>query len=68
MTRRNRSLFLARGHAYIYLAYGNSYMLNVSSEMPGSGAGVLITALERLDDRGRRMFLLVAHPGEGRFI
>ena len=35
MTRRNRSLFLERGHAYIYLAYGSSYMLNVSSEMSG---------------------------------
>jgi DNA-3-methyladenine glycosylase len=46
MTRRNRSLFLERGHAYVYLAYGSSYMLNVSSEMPGIGAGVLIRALE----------------------
>src|SRR5215813_5699221 len=35
MTRRNRSLFLEPGHAYIYLAYGTSYMLNVSSELPG---------------------------------
>ena len=54
MTQRNRSLFLACWHAYIYLAYGNSYMLNVSNEMPGSGGGVLIRALEPLDDRGRR--------------
>jgi DNA-3-methyladenine glycosylase len=46
MTPRNRSLFLERGHAYVYLAYGSSYMLNVSSEMPGIGAGVLIRALE----------------------
>jgi DNA-3-methyladenine glycosylase len=46
MTERNRSLFLERGHAYVYLAYGSSYMLNVSSEMPGVGAGVLIRALE----------------------
>src|SRR6516164_1070203 len=46
MTPRNRSLFLERGHAYIYFAYGSSYMLNVSSEMPGIGAGVLIRALE----------------------
>ena len=36
ITRRNRSLFLERGHAYVSLAYGSSYMLNVSSEMPGS--------------------------------
>ncbi|PNG25802.1 DNA-3-methyladenine glycosylase [Methylocella silvestris] len=46
MTRRNRSLFLERGHAYVYLAYGSSYMLNVSSEAEGIGAGVLIRALE----------------------
>ena len=46
MTQRNRSLFLERGHAYVYLAYGISYMLNVSSEAPGIGAGVLIRALE----------------------
>src|SRR5215472_8110179 len=49
MTGRNRSLFLERGHAYVYLAYGSSYMLNVSSEMAGIGAGVLIRALEPLD-------------------
>ena len=49
MTRRNRSLFLERGRAYVYLAYGVSYMLNVSSETPGIGAGVLIRALEPLD-------------------
>ncbi len=46
MTKRNRSLFLERGHAYVYLAYGTSFMLNVSSEVPGVGAGVLIRALE----------------------
>jgi DNA-3-methyladenine glycosylase len=49
LTRRNRSLFLERGHAYVYLAYGSSYMLNVSSETPGIGAGVLIRALEPLE-------------------
>jgi DNA-3-methyladenine glycosylase len=46
MTPRNRSLFLERGHAYVYLAYGVSWMLNVSSETIGVGAGVLIRALE----------------------
>ena len=49
MTRRNRPLFVEHGHAYIYLAYGSSYMLNVSSEMSGIGAGVLIRALEPRD-------------------
>jgi DNA-3-methyladenine glycosylase len=46
MTQRNRSLFLERGHAYVYLAYGVSFMLNVSSEALGVGAGVLIRAIE----------------------
>jgi DNA-3-methyladenine glycosylase len=49
MTRRNRSLFLDPGHAYVYLAYGTSFMLNVSSEMQGIGAGVLIRAIEPLE-------------------
>jgi DNA-3-methyladenine glycosylase len=45
-TPRNGALFLERGHAYVYLAYGVSFMLNVSSETPGVGAGVLIRAIE----------------------
>jgi DNA-3-methyladenine glycosylase len=49
MTPRTRSMFLERGHAYIYLAYGLSYLLNVSSEAAGVGAGVLIRALEPLE-------------------
>ena len=49
MTPRNRTLFLERGHAYVYLAYGISFMLNVSSEAPGVGAGVLIRAIEPTD-------------------
>ena len=49
MTPRNRALFLERGHAYVYLAYGVSWMLNVSSETAGIGAGVLIRAIEPLD-------------------
>jgi len=48
MTPRNRSLFLEVGHAYVYLCYGTSYLLNVSSEEAGTGAGVLLRALEPL--------------------
>jgi len=46
LTPRNRALFLERGHAYVYLAYGVWFMLNVASESPGVGAGVLIRAIE----------------------
>jgi DNA-3-methyladenine glycosylase len=46
MTPRNRSLFLDVGHAYVYLCYGTSYMLNVAGERAGVGTGVLLRALE----------------------
>jgi len=47
-TRRNRSLFLERGRAYVYFIYGTAYCLNVSAESRGIGAGVLLRALEPL--------------------
>ena len=46
VTPRNSALFLERGHAYVYIAYGVSFMLNVSSETKGVGGGVLIRAIE----------------------
>jgi len=45
-TPRNRSLFLEKGHAYVYIAYGVSMMLNVSAGEEGVGTGVLIRGLE----------------------
>jgi len=48
-TPRNRSLFLERGHAYVYFVYGSSFLLNVASERPGVGAGVLLRAVEPLE-------------------
>lgn len=44
-----RSLFLERGHSYVYFTYGSSFMMNVSSEKAGVGAGVLLRALEPLE-------------------
>lgn len=46
MTPRNKVMFGERGHAYVYLAYGVSFMLNVSSAALGVGEGVLIRAAE----------------------
>jgi len=71
ITPRNRALFLERGHAYVYLAYGVSFMLNVSSETSGVGAGVLIRAIEPTDGMaimkrnrgGRRVRDLARGPG-----
>lgn len=48
-TPSRRSLFLKRGHAYVYFTYGSSFMMNVSSETPGVGAGVLIRAVEPIE-------------------
>jgi DNA-3-methyladenine glycosylase len=48
-TLRNQSLFLDRGYAYVYRAYGLHFLVNVSSEVRGVGAGVLLRALEPLD-------------------
>jgi DNA-3-methyladenine glycosylase len=57
LTPANRSLFLRRGHAYVYFAYGSCWMMNVSAETPGIGGGVLIRALEPLECIDRMMRL-----------
>ncbi len=72
LTRRNRSLFRERGHCYVYLGYGVSWLANVSSETDGVGAGVLLRALEPLEGvelmrqrRGReRLVDLASGPGK----
>jgi DNA-3-methyladenine glycosylase len=48
-TNRNRTLFMRRGHAYVYFIYGMHFSINVSSERPGIGAGVLLRALEPIE-------------------
>jgi DNA-3-methyladenine glycosylase len=49
LTPGNRSLFLDRGHAYVYFTYGSAFMFNVSAEHPGVGGGVLVRAIEPLE-------------------
>ena len=51
-TPSRRSLFLRHGHAYVYFTYGSCFMMNVSSEQAGVGAGVLVRALEPLEGIG----------------
>lgn len=48
MTARNRAMHLRAGHAYVYLGYGVSWLVNVSSEGEGEGAAVLIRAAKPL--------------------
>ena len=72
LTPSRRSLFLPHGHAYVYFTYGSCFMMNVSSEMSGIGAGVLVRALEPLEGmhfmqrRRRTTHLLDLARGPGR--
>ena len=49
LTPSRRSLYLPRGYAYVYFTYGSCFMMNVSSEVEGTGAGVLVRAVEPLE-------------------
>jgi DNA-3-methyladenine glycosylase len=64
LTPRNRTLFLDRGHAYVYFIYGCWHALNVSGETPGVGAGVLVRAIEPLEG----IALMRRHRGVAREI
>ena len=48
-TARNNSLFLRRGHAYVYFIYGMHFAINVSAERAGVGGGSLVRALEPVE-------------------
>ena len=63
-TPRNNSLFLERGHAYVYFVYGCWFAINVSGETPGIGAGVLLRSLEPLLGIER----MQRHRGTGRLL
>jgi DNA-3-methyladenine glycosylase len=45
-TARNATLFGPPHRAYVYLIYGRSWCFNLASEPDGTGAGVLVRALE----------------------
>jgi DNA-3-methyladenine glycosylase len=73
-SRRNGSMFLERGHAYVYFTYGMWHCLNVSSETPGVGAAVLLRAIEPvhgvalMERRRGRAALLDLGRGPGRLV
>ena len=46
LTTSNAPLFAARGTAYVRMVYGSCLTLNLSAERAGTGAAVLIRALE----------------------
>ena len=48
-SRRNATLFGPPHRAYVYQIYGTSFCFNLSSETDGTGAGVLVRALEPVE-------------------
>jgi DNA-3-methyladenine glycosylase len=48
-TPRNRPLYEAPGHAYVYLNYGVHCLLNAVTEAPGRPAAVLLRAVEPIE-------------------
>lgn len=46
---RNATLFGPPHRAYVYQIYGTNFCFNLSSELDGEGAGVLVRALEPLE-------------------
>jgi DNA-3-methyladenine glycosylase len=49
MTKRNAVMFRGPGIAYVYIAFGVNYCLNVTTERVGNAGAVLIRAIEPVD-------------------
>jgi DNA-3-methyladenine glycosylase len=46
ITERNKAMYEAGGHFYVYFIYGNYFCVNVVTNVKGYGEGVLLRAVE----------------------
>ncbi len=60
-TKRNQAMFMAAGHAYVYLIHGLHHCLNVVTGEEGYGSGALIRAVEPLEGAEQ----MIARRGKG---
>jgi DNA-3-methyladenine glycosylase len=67
-TARNESLYLAGGHAYVYMIYGLHFCLNAVTGEAGVGSAVLLRAGEPIEGEERmrenRGWVRVPRPGD----
>ncbi len=49
ITERNKAMYEAGGHFYVYFIYGNYFCVNVVTNVKGHGEGVLIRAVEPVE-------------------
>jgi DNA-3-methyladenine glycosylase len=51
-TPRNAPMFGDPGHAYVYFTYGNHFLLNITTQKPGTPGAVLIRGVEPIQGVG----------------
>ncbi len=51
ITERNKAMYEAGGHFYVYFIYGNYFCVNVVTNIKGHGEGVLIRAVEPISGK-----------------
>lgn len=62
-TARNTAMFQDAGTFYVYFTYGMYYCMNIVCGMKGQGSGVLIRAVEPIDDVAYMYQLRPGHTG-----
>lgn len=62
--RRNATMFTAAGHLYVYFTYGMHHCCNIVTGPAGYGAGVLIRAVEPIENDSSARALLQRNRGD----